>query len=134
MPKCNLVVELDKEKRCLQHRKVKGQEVEYVIPADILAGKLAVMQKLEGKKPRVADQITELLTADKASAIGYCMRCTGVVELDPQRRCRLHPRAQVKKVQYAVPLDLDEARKRIFQSIKTVWAEPESSYLFWRFS
>ncbi|MHB1482230.1 MAG: hypothetical protein ACYCXH_07935, partial [Bellilinea sp.] len=117
-PKCNLVVELDKEKRCLQHPKIKGQEVEYIIPADLLAGKLAVMQKMEAKKPQVAGQITELLSSGKASAIGYCTRCTGVVELDPQRRCIIHPKARVKNVQYAVPRDLDSARKRIFKSNK----------------
>ncbi|MHB8933007.1 MAG: hypothetical protein ACYC6H_06020 [Bellilinea sp.] len=117
-PKCNLVVELDKEKRCLQHPKIKGQEVEYIIPADLLAGELAVMQKMEAKKPQVAGQITELLSSGKASAIGYCTRCTGVVELDPQRRCIIHPKARVKNVQYAVPRDLDSARKRIFKSNK----------------
>lgn len=117
-PRCNLVVELDKEKHCLQHPKVKGQEVEYIIPADLVSGKLAVMQKMEGKKPQVANQLTELLSAGKASAIGYCTRCSGVVELDTQRRCLIHPKARVKNVQYAVPRDLDSARKRIFKSNK----------------
>ena len=115
-PKCNLVVELNKDQRCPQHPKVKGQEVEYVIPADVLAGKLAVMQKLEGKKPRVADQVTELLATGQASAIGLCTRCNGVVELDSQRRCLIHPKAQVKKIQYAMSKDLGLARKRIFKS------------------
>lgn len=117
-PRCNLVVELDKEIRCLQHPKIKGQEVEYVIPADLVSGKLAVMQKMEGKKPQVASQLTELLSTGKANAIGYCTRCSGVVELDPQRRCLIHPKARVKNVQYAVPRDLDSARKRIFKSNK----------------
>ncbi len=115
-PKCDLVVELNKDQRCPQHPKVKGQEVEYVIPADVLAGKLRVMQKFEGKKPHVADQVTELLATGQASAIGLCTRCNGVVELDSQRRCLIHPKAQVKKIQYAMTNDLGSARKRIFKS------------------
>lgn len=116
--RCNLVVALDQEEHCQQHPKIKGREVEYVIPADLMAGKLTVMQKMEAKKPQVANQITELLSSGKASAIGYCTRCTGVVELDPRRRCFIHPKARVKNVQFAVPRDLDSARKRIFKANK----------------
>ncbi|MHB0989245.1 MAG: hypothetical protein ACYC3P_11370 [Bellilinea sp.] len=114
-PKCNEVTVLDKDEHCPIHPKTKGSEVEYVIPADVLAGKLAVMQKVEAGKPKVAEQLTALLATGKASALGYCLRCRAVVELDSQRRCTLHPRARVKNVQYAVPRDLAAARKRIFK-------------------
>ena len=114
-PKCNAVDFLDKDEHCPNHPKTKGREVEYVIPADMLAGKLAVMQKVEAGKPNVAEQLTELLTTGKASAIGYCLRCKAVVELTSERRCVAHPKARVKNVQYAVPRDLAAARKRIFK-------------------
>ncbi len=113
---CNLVVGLDKEQRCLIHPKTKGREVEVVIPADLLAGKLAVMQKVEAGKPRVAEQLSALLTSGKASALGYCRSCRAVVELDPQRRCTIHPRNRIKNIQYAVPRDLASARRRIFKT------------------
>ena len=106
---------MDKDEHCPTHPKTKVREVEYVIPDDVLAGKLAVMQKVEGGKSKVAEQLTELLTSGKASAIGYCLRCKAVVELTPERRCAVHPKARVKNVQYAVPRDLAAARKRIFK-------------------
>lgn len=113
-PQCDLVVELNKDERCILHPKVKGREVNYVIPADVLAGKLAVMQKMEVSKPKVSQQISKLLVEGKATAIGYCPKCTGVVELTPERRCQMHPKARVANIQYAVPRDLPAARKRIF--------------------
>lgn len=113
-PQCDLVVELNPDERCFVHPKVKGREVEYVIPADIAAGKLAVMQKMETAKPKVSEQISKLLVEGKATAIGYCPKCTGVVELDPERLCRVHPKARIQNIQYAVPRDLAAARKRIF--------------------
>ncbi len=115
-PQCDLVVELDPDERCLVHPKVKGREVEYVIPADIVAGQLAVMQKMEDSRPKVSEQISKLLVEGKASAIGYCPKCTGVVELDPERRCRVHPKARIRNIQYAVPRDVQKARKLIFQA------------------
>ncbi len=114
-PKCNEVSVLDKDEHCPIHPKTKGREIEYVIPADVVAGKLAVMQKVEAGKPKVAAQLTELLVTGKASALGYCQSCRAVVELDSQRRCTLHPRARVKNVQYAVARDLATARRRIFK-------------------
>ena len=106
---------MDKDEHCPNHPKTKGREVEYVIPADVLTGKLAVMQKVEAGKPKIAEQLTELLATGKASALGYCLRCRAVVELTPERRCAVHPKARVKNVQYAVPRDLAAARKRIFK-------------------
>lgn len=113
-PQCDLVVELNQDERCFIHPKAKGREIEYVIPADIVAGKLAVMQKMEASRPKVSEQISNLLVEGKATAIGYCPKCTGVVELDPERLCRVHPKAKIKDIQYAVPRNLSAARKRIF--------------------
>lgn len=115
-PQCDLVVQLDKGQRCILHPKTKGREVEYVIPSDVVAGKLAVMQKMEAAKPKISEQISTLLVEGKAVAIGYCPKCTGVIELDAERRCRMHPKAHVKNIQYAVPRDVQTARKRIFKS------------------
>lgn len=114
-PKCNKVDVLDKDEHCPTHPKTKVREVEYVIPDDVLAGKLAVMQKVEAGKPNIAEQLTELLATGRASALGYCLRCRAVVELDSQRRCTLHPRARIKNVQYTVPENLAAARKNILK-------------------
>lgn len=115
-PQCDLAVELNKDLRCIIHPKTKGREVEYVIPSDVLAGKLAVMQKMEARRPKISEQISKLLVEGKAVAIGYCPKCTGVVELDPERCCQVHPKARIKNIHYAVPRDVQTARKRIFKS------------------
>lgn len=115
-PQCDLAVELNKDLHCIIHPKSKGRDVEYVIPSDVLAGKLAVMQKMEARRPNISEQISKLLVEGKAVAIGYCPKCTGVVELDPERCCRMHPKARIKNIQYAVPRDVQAARKRIFKS------------------
>jgi hypothetical protein len=113
--KCNDVVLLDKGERCPQHPKTKGRDIAYVIPADLMAGKISVMQKLEGSNPYVREKLTELLSTEKAIAVGYCTKCSAIVEMDPQRRCRLHNKAHIKHIQYALPKDLAIAKKRILK-------------------
>jgi hypothetical protein len=111
--KCNDVVVLDKEQRCPQHPKIKGREVEYIIPSDELAGKISVMQKMEAKNPGIREKMTELLLAGKAAAAGFCPQCKAIVELGPQRDCPLHQKAHIKHIQYALPRDLAVAKKKI---------------------
>jgi RNA polymerase subunit RPABC4/transcription elongation factor Spt4 len=108
---CKAVVELNQDKRCPVHPKIKGRDEELVIPADVAAGKLAVLAKLEHKEAHLAAEITKLLEAKEAVALGYCPRCAGVMELDAQRRCPHHPNGKVKGVAYELPGNF-EARKR----------------------
>ena len=110
-PACEAVVELNKDKRCPVHPKIKGRDEELVIPADVAAGKLAVLAKLEHKKAPLAKEITRLLEAKEAVALGYCPRCQGVMQLDAQRRCPHHPNEKIKGVAYELPGNF-EARKR----------------------
>jgi len=117
--KCNEVVVLDKDERCPQHPKTKGRDKTYVIPADVMVGKISVMQKLEGSNPLIREKLTELLSAEKAIAVGYCTKCSVIVELDPQRRCRLHNKARIKHVQYVVPRDVAAARQRIIKTLSS---------------
>ena len=114
-PRCDAVVKLDSDTRCQIHPKIKGREVQYVIPADEFAGNLAVLQKLEHSHPRLSSQITNLLDAGQAAALGYCPRCKAVVTLDAQRRCTNHPKVKVQCVQYAVPGNIEAAKRTIFK-------------------
>ena len=116
--KCNDVVVLDQEEHCPQHPKIKGREVAYIIPADELAGKISVMQQMEARNPGIREKLTELLSTGKAAAVGYCTQCHGIVDLDPQRHCRLHIKARIKHIEYALPRGLAAARKKITKSIQ----------------
>ncbi|OGO26355.1 MAG: hypothetical protein A2136_05260 [Chloroflexi bacterium RBG_16_54_11] len=113
--RCKAVVELNPDQRCPSHPKVKGAEVQFVIPADVLAGKLAVMQKLEHRYYNISKEITALLESKEAKAIGYCRRCKAAVELNAQRRCSIHPKVKGRMVQYAVPGDEPAARRVILR-------------------
>lgn len=117
--KCNDVVVLDKDEHCPQHPKTKGRDIAYVIPADVMAGKISVMQKLEGRNPGIREKLTELLLTGKAAAVGYCTQCHGIVDLDPQRHCRLHSKARIKHIEYALPRDLAIAKKRITKELRS---------------
>jgi len=108
---CKAVVELNKDKRCPLHPKIKGRDEELVIPADVAAGKLAVLAKLEHKQAHLAKEITRLLEAKEALALAFCPRCAGVMQLDAQRRCPHHPDVRMKGVAYVLPGNV-EARKR----------------------
>ena len=110
-PSCKAVVELNKDKKCPVHPKIKGRNEELVIPADVAAGKLAVLAKLEHKEAHLAMEITRLLDAKEAVALAYCPRCQGVMQLDTQRRCPHHPKEKIKGVAYELPGNF-EARKR----------------------
>ena len=112
-PRCKAVVELDAEQRCPVHPQAKGREVQYVIPADVLAGKLAVLQKSERGHSELSAQITELLNSGQAKAVGYCPRCKTAVELDSKRHCTVHPRARARIGQYVVPGDVDAAKRAV---------------------
>ncbi len=117
--RCKAAVELNPDQRCLVHPKIKGAEVQFVIPADVLAGKLAVMQKLERKYYNIAGEITSLLESKAAKAIGYCRRCKAAVELNAQRRCPIHPKVKGRIVQYVVPGDEASARRVILRWRRT---------------
>jgi hypothetical protein len=115
-PQCKQVIELNTDKRCLLHPKVKGRDVEYVIPADALAGKLVVMQKWESRQLQVAKQLTDLLAAGQARAVGYCPRCRAPAELDDQRYCSVHPKIKAREVQYVLPRDVYVAKQKLRQA------------------
>lgn len=108
---CKAVVELNPDKRCPVHPKIKGRDEELVIPEDVAAGKLAVLAKLEHKEAHLANEITKLLEAKEAVALGYCPRCAGVMQLDAQRRCPHHPNGKIKGVAYELQGNF-EARSR----------------------
>jgi len=114
--KCGRVVVLDIEQHCPLHPKVKGHEIEYVIPADELAGKLKVMQKVESGKANISAELSDLVSSGKAIALGVCPKCRAVVELDARRHCKLHPKARIKNVEFTVPELAADARKRIFKA------------------
>lgn len=107
---CRTVVELDKNKRCPLHPKIKGSYEELVIPEDAAAGRLAVLAKVEHNHAHLAQEITRLLEADQAVALGYCPGCADVVRLDARRRCPNHPDQKIKQVVYDLP-DQFEARR-----------------------
>jgi hypothetical protein len=110
--RCKAIVELNTDERCQVHPKAKAYEVEYVISSDMMAGKLAVMQKIEQRNKLIADEMTALIETKEAKAIGYCPRCKATVELNAQRRCSIHPRIKGQKAQYVVPGD-EAAAKRV---------------------
>jgi DNA-directed RNA polymerase subunit M/transcription elongation factor TFIIS len=114
-PRCKNVVELDSNQHCRLHQKTKGQEIQYVIPADVLKGKLIVLQKLESKHSQLSTQLTELLNSGQAKAVGYCPRCKVAKELDSNRRCDIHPRVKGRKVQYVIPSEVEAAKKVVLR-------------------
>jgi phage FluMu protein Com len=114
-PRCKIVVELDANQHCRVHPKTKGAEIQYVIPADVLMGKLIVLQKLESKHFQLSAQLTELLNSGQAKAVGYCPRCKVVKELDSKRCCTIHPRVKGQRVKYVIPNDVEAAKKTILR-------------------
>ena len=117
-PKCKAVVELDADEHCKTHVKTKGQEVEYVISADVLKGRLAVLAKLERRHAEAAGQLTGLLAAGQAVAQGYCPRCKGVVTLDVERRCMVHPKVKGKWTAYSVPTEAEKGKKAVQEAMR----------------
>lgn len=115
-PKCKKVVEVNEDLRCLEHPKTKADEIQYVIPADVLTGKLIVLQKLEGRHTELKTQLTELLNSGEAVAIGYCPRCKAAMELDSTRHCKIHPRVKGRIVQYVVSHDIENGKKTVLRS------------------
>ncbi len=81
---CGDAVVLNTDLRCQTHPKKKVKEVEYVIPSDVVVGKLTVLQKVEPRSKKLSAKITDLLDSGKARAIGYCRRCKAVVQLELQ--------------------------------------------------
>jgi hypothetical protein len=114
-PNCKNVVELDSNQHCQVHLKTKGREIQYVIPADVLTGKLIVLQKLESKHSQLSTQLTELLNSGQAKAVGYCPRCKVVKELDSKRCCTIHPRIKGRRVKYVIPNEVEAAKKTILR-------------------
>jgi predicted RNA-binding Zn-ribbon protein involved in translation (DUF1610 family)/ribosomal protein L40E len=114
-PRCKNVVELDSNQHCRVHQKTKGNEIQYVIPADVLVGKLIVLQKLESKHSQLSDQLTELLNSGQAKAVGYCPRCKVAKELDSKRCCPIHPRVRGRRVQYVIPSEIEAAKKVVLR-------------------
>jgi hypothetical protein len=100
---CDNVVVLNNDARCQMHPKSKVKEVTFVIPADVLAGKLTVMHRLEPGSKKFSEKITKLLDSGQARAVGYCSRCKSAVELDSNRHCVTHPKVKGQLVQYVVP-------------------------------
>lgn len=116
--KCNDVVVLNHEEHCPQHPKIKGKEVAYVIPADETAGKIAVMQKMEAGNHVIREKLTVLLSTGEVVGIGYCTECHAAVNLDSQRHCPLHNKAQIKHIQYALPREAAVTQKRIMKLLR----------------
>jgi RNA polymerase subunit RPABC4/transcription elongation factor Spt4 len=115
-PSCKAVVELNKDKKCPVHPKIKGRNEELVIPADVAAGKLTVLAKLEHKEAHLAMEITRLLDAKEAVALAYCPRCQGVIQLDTQRRCPHHPKEKIKGVAYELPGNFAARKRQILRA------------------
>ncbi|OGO63519.1 MAG: hypothetical protein A2029_13340 [Chloroflexi bacterium RBG_19FT_COMBO_47_9] len=113
--KCKKVVELDADQRCQIHPKTKGSEIQYVIPADVLAGKLVVLQKLEPAHSQLSNQLNEYLDTRQAKAVGYCPRCKAAVELDSKRHCTIHPRAKVRRIQFVLPDKIEAGKKLVLR-------------------
>jgi hypothetical protein len=114
-PRCKNVVELDSDQRCQVHPKTKGREIQYVIPADVLVGKLTVLQKLESAHSQLRAQLTELLDSGQAMAVGYCSRCKLARELNTDRCCPVHPRVKGRRVQYVVSSEVEAAKKVVLR-------------------
>jgi hypothetical protein len=115
---CKNVIELDANQPCHVHPKVKGSTVEYVIPVDLLAGKLVVLQKLESTHPQLSDQLTGLLDSGEAKAVGYCRRCKAAVVLDSNRRCTIHPNRKGHRVQYVLPGEIEATQQVVLRGIR----------------
>jgi phage FluMu protein Com len=117
-PRCKYVVELDSDQHCRDHPRTKGREIQYVIPSDVLVGKLTVLQKLESGHSQLSAQLTELLDSGQAKAVGFCPRCKAVKELDSKRRCTIHQRVKGRKVQYVVPNELESAMQLVLRETR----------------
>lgn len=111
--KCKRVVELSESQNCPDHPKTKGREIQYVIPADVLAGQLAVLQSLETSHSHLKIQIAELLEAGKAKAVGYCPRCKAAVELDATRHCPIHQRTKMQSIQFVLPKNVEAGKRAV---------------------
>lgn len=117
-PKCDMAVELDTDQRCLVHPKEKGREVEVVIPADIRAGQLAVMQKNADRSPGIRAALNSMLASGEAKAIGFCPKCQFSVDLDAQFHCPLHPKSRIKTIHYILSGREGEAKLELTKSQK----------------
>jgi hypothetical protein len=113
--RCKKVVELDSNQRCQTHPRTKGNEIQYVIPADLLVGKLTVLQKMESAHSQLSQQLTELLDTGQAKAIGYCPRCKAAVELSSKRSCTIHPRVKGRRIQYVLPNNIEAGKKLVLR-------------------
>ncbi|OGN91427.1 MAG: hypothetical protein A2Y88_05560 [Chloroflexi bacterium RBG_13_48_10] len=113
--RCKKVVELDANQRCQTHPRTKGNEIQYVIPADLLVGKLTVLQKMESAHSQLSQQLTELLDTGQAKAVGYCPRCKAAVELGSKRRCTIHPRVKGRRIQYVLPNNIEAGKKLVLR-------------------
>lgn len=112
-PECKTVVELNKEKKCPIHPKIKGRDQELVIPADITAGKLKVMTKMAIKEPLLAKELFLLLESNMAIALAYCPQCKVIMQLDAQLHCPNHPGSRLKNVEYCLPLEMDSLKRQM---------------------
>jgi hypothetical protein len=112
---CGDAVMLNTDLRCQTHLKKKVKEVEFVIPSDVLVGKLTVLQKMEPRSKKLSAKITELLDLGKARAIGYCKRCKAVVQLDSSRQCTTHPNVKGQYVQFVIAGNEVEKKRAILR-------------------
>jgi hypothetical protein len=112
---CGDAVVLNNDLRCQTHPKKKVKEVEFVIPSDVLVGKLTVLQKMEPRSKKLSAKIIELLGSGKARAIGYCKRCKAVVQLDSSRQCTTHPNVKGQYVQFVIPGNEAEKKRAILR-------------------
>ncbi len=117
-PRCRLVAELNADESCKVHPKIKGQDVDYVIAADALKGKLSVLGKIERRHQEAAAQLTGMLAQNEAAAVGYCPKCRKVVQLDVERKCIVHPKQRGKWVHYTVPGELEQGKQAVLEEMK----------------
>jgi hypothetical protein len=112
---CGEAVVLNTDLRCQTHPKKKVKEVEFVIPSDVLAGKLTVLQKVEPRSKKLSVKITDLLDSGKARAIGYCRRCKAIVQLDSNRHCTIHPKVKGQYVLFVTAGNEAEKKRDILR-------------------
>jgi ribosomal protein L40E len=110
-PECKTAVDLNTEQACLKHPKIKGRNVQYVIPIDRLAGRLTVLQTQEALQRKLLPELSQLLEEEQAVAIGTCPKCKDIIELTAQRQCPRHPKARISGIEYLLPQRMD-ARQR----------------------
>ena len=112
---CGDAVVLNTDLRCQTHPKKKVKEVEFVIPSDVVVGKLTVLQKVESRSKKLSAKITDLLDSGKARAIGYCRRCKAVVQLDSNRQCPTHPKVKGQYVLFVIAGNEAEKKRAILR-------------------